>query len=176
MGVYPDCRDPETRHIATLRLVEIFQNSGPTSGKVQETARRIRTGIEEISPFIQRATRTVCPKCEDVCCISKHGYYNFEDLVYTHALGLKAPQHESGREDSDPCQFLSEKGCSMDRAVRPSGCNWYFCSSLLDHMEELPGYREFDDALREVAKLWMNMMEEFAKVPAPADICNDWQK
>jgi hypothetical protein len=165
MGVYPECGDPETRHIATLRLEEIFGDSGPTSEKVKETARRIRTGIEKISPFIQQATLTVCPKCEDVCCISKHGYYNFEDLVYMHALGLKAPQHEPGREDSDRCQFLSEKGCCMDRAVRPSGCNWYFCSPLLDHMEKMPGYQEFDDSLREVAELWMEMMEEFAKIP-----------
>jgi hypothetical protein len=165
MGEYPDCRNPDTRHLVTLRLGEIFRNSSRTSHKVKEIARRIRSGIEKINPFIQQATRTVCPKCEDVCCISKHGYYNFEDLVYMHALGLKAPQNESGREDSDPCQFLSEEGCSIDRAVRPSGCNWYFCDPLFDYMEEMPGYREFDDALKEVAELWMDMMEEFTSIP-----------
>jgi hypothetical protein len=168
MGEHPDCRDLETRHIVTLRLGGIFGNSNHTSQKVEEvktTAGRIRMAVEKISPFIQQATQTVCPKCNDVCCISKHGYYNFEDLVYMHALGLEVPQHKSGRADSDPCQFLSEKGCSMDRAVRPSGCNWYFCSALLDHMEEMPGYLEFDDALKEVAELWMKMMEEFTSIP-----------
>jgi hypothetical protein len=164
MGAYPDCRDPGTRRIVILRLGEIFGNSGNTSQKVREAARRTRAGIEKISPFIQQATQTVCPKCNDVCCLSKHGYYNFEDLVYMHALGLKVPQHEACRADSDPCQFLSEKGCSIDRTVRPSGCNWYFCSALLDHMEEMPGYREFDDALWEVAELWLEMMKEFAKI------------
>lgn len=176
MGAYPDCRDPETRHIVTLRLGEIFRNSGDSFQQVKEAARRARAGIEKITPFIQQATGTVCPKCDDVCCISKHGYYNFEDLVYMHALGLEAPQHDTGRADSDPCQFLSEKGCNMDRTVRPSGCNWYFCSALLDHMEEMQGYREFDDALKEVAQLWMNMMEEFTRISTPPAICNEWQE
>jgi hypothetical protein len=167
VGEYPDCRDPETRRIVTLRLGELFGNSNRTYQKVEEVkaaAGKIRMAIEKISPFIQQATETVCPKCNDVCCMSKHGYYNFEDLVYMHALGLKAPQHEASRADSDSCQFLSEKGCSMDRAVRPSGCNWYFCSPLLEHMEEMSGYREFDDALKEVAELWMKMMEGFARI------------
>jgi hypothetical protein len=164
MADYPDCRNPETRNIVTLQLAEILHHSSRTSRKVKEIARRIRAGIEKISPFIQQATGTVCPKCEDVCCISKHGYHNFEDLVYIHALGLKATHHESGRADSDPCQFLSENGCSMDRTVRPSGCNWYFCNPLLDYMEEMPGYREFDDALKEVAELWMSMMKEFTSI------------
>jgi hypothetical protein len=151
-----------------LRLGELFGNSNDASQKVKEVkvaAGTIRTAIEKINPFIQQATETICPKCREVCCISKHGYYSFEDLVYMHALGLQAPQHESGRADSDPCQFLSEKGCSMDRAARPSGCNWYFCGALLDHMEQMPGYREFDDALNEVAELWMKMMEDFKSIP-----------
>jgi hypothetical protein len=164
MGDHPDCGNPETRHIVTLRLREFFADSGNTSQKVTETARRIRAGVEKISPFIQHATATICPKCKDVCCISKHGYYNFEDLVYMHAIGLEAPQHNCGIADSDPCQFLSRNGCSMDRTVRPSGCNWYFCSALLDHMERMPGYREFDDTLKEVAELWMKMMEELKRI------------
>jgi len=31
-------------------------------------------------------------------------------------------------------------------------------------MEEMSGYREFDDALKEVAELWMKMMEGFARI------------
>jgi hypothetical protein len=170
MGEYPDCRDPDTRHFVALRLQELFHDSFHALQKVKETAGKIRKGIEEISPFIQQATGTVCPNCKDVCCINKHGYYNFEDLVYMHALGLKAPQHDFGSKDSGPCRFLSEKGCSMERAVRPSGCNWYFCVPLLEHMEEMPGYREFDDALGEVVKLWMEMIEEFTKISAPLTI------
>jgi len=176
MGAYPDCRNSDTRHLVILRLEEIFHNSNHRSEEVEElkaTAERIRMAVEKISPFIQQATQAVCPKCEDICCKSKHGYYNFEDLVYIHALGLKAPRHESGRADSDPCQFLSEKGCTMDRTVRPSGCNWYFCNALLDDMEEMPGYREFDDALREVAELWINMTEQFAKIASSSDIRNE---
>jgi len=176
MGAYPDCKNPYTRHLVTLRLAEIFHNSNHGSEEVEElkaTAEKIRIALEKISPIIQRATQAVCPKCEDICCISKHGYYNFEDLLYMHALGLQAPQHESGRADLDPCPFLSESGCRMDRSVRPSGCNWYFCNALLDDMEKMPGYREFDDALKEVAELWINMMEQFAKIAPSSDIRNE---
>ena len=165
MAEYPDCRDPHARHLTELRITEIFQNAGPASRKVREPARRIKAGIEKISPFIQQATRTICPECKEVCCINKHGYYDFEDLVYFHALDLEVPRHESGIEDAAPCRFLSAAGCRMERTLRPSGCNWYFCDPLLDHMEKMHGYAEFDDTLREVAEQWLEMMEEFESIP-----------
>ncbi len=158
----PDCRDRNIYNQAINRIEEVFQNNGNQLQKVNKLAQRIKHGINKVSPFIQQITQTVCPQCKDVCCISKHGYYNYEDLVYIHALGLKPPAYEFGRNDSDPCQFLSEKGCIMERATRPSGCNWYFCDSLFDNMEKRPGYQKFDDALREIAELWMEMIEEFA--------------
>lgn len=157
----PDCRDRSIYNQAINRLEEIFQNNSNQLQKVNELAQRIKHGINKVSPFIQEFTQIVCPQCKDVCCISKHGYYNYEDLVYIHALGLKPPVFEFGRKDSDPCQFLSEKGCIMERSIRPSGCNWYFCDSLFDLMEKRPEYQKFDDDLREIAELWMEMTEEF---------------
>ena len=82
MSEYPDYRNPNTCDTVTFRLEEIFRNADEKSQKVRKIARRIRIGIEEIDPFVQQATRSVCPKCRDVCCINKHGYYDFEDLVY----------------------------------------------------------------------------------------------
>lgn len=52
----------------------------------------------------------------------------------------------------------------MPRFVRPSGCNWYFCDSLLDHMEARSEYVEFDNDMRDVAELWLELMDEFARV------------
>ncbi|MDI6889496.1 MAG: hypothetical protein QMC83_00940 [Thermodesulfovibrionales bacterium] len=52
----------------------------------------------------------------------------------------------------------------MDRSVRLSGCNWYFCGPLFDHMEGRPDYGEFDDNLRDIADLWLELMDEFARV------------
>jgi hypothetical protein len=146
------------------QIEAIFHGQGHTLYRVKELAQRVREGIEKISPFIQQSTKAVCPNCADVCCVNKHGYYNYEDLVYIHALGLKPPDYDFERKDSTPCQFLTETGCVMDRSVRPSGCNWYLCGPLFDHMEGRANYGAFDNDLRDVAELWLELMDEFSRV------------
>jgi hypothetical protein len=156
-----DCRDLNTYNQAIHYLEKIFHKQGHKLQKIKELALKIKNEIEKISPFIQQNTRTVCPNCKEVCCISKHGYYNYEDLVYFYALGLSLPAYEFGRNDSDPCQFLTENGCSLERQFRPSGCNWYFCDPLLDYMEKQSDYQEFDMAMTNLAELWLKLIEEF---------------
>jgi hypothetical protein len=155
------CRDQNTYNQITRHLEEVFHNYWHELQKVRELALKIKTGIESINPLIQQNTQKICPDCKDVCCISKHGYYNYEDLVYIHALGLKPPDYEFGRSDPEPCQFLSEKGCSLERPFRPSGCNWYFCDSLLENIEKSPDYHLFDSSLGNIAELWLKLIEEF---------------
>jgi len=156
-----NCRDQLTYSQVIHFLQKTFSGHGDELIKIKHLAQKIREGIEKISPFIQQATRSVCPRCKDVCCISKHGYYTAEDLMYLTALGLKSPHMIFGRNDTDPCQYLFEHGCSMERSRRPSGCTWYFCESLLDYMEPQPAYRDFDDSLQDVAELWMEMVDVF---------------
>ena len=162
MSEHPDCRDLQIYNHVSLYLTESFNQYAYKFKTVKELARKIKEGIEEMNPFIQKNTRTVCPNCKEVCCISKHGYYNYEDLVYIHALGLRPPDNEFGRKDSEPCQFLNENGCSLERSIRPSGCNWYFCDSLFDYMEKQPDYQEFDMAMTNLAELWLKLLEEFS--------------
>jgi hypothetical protein len=164
MAEKPDCRDRDTYIRVILHLEDIFSKQVNGLQRVKTLAQKIKNGIEEISPFIQQTTLSVCPRCTDVCCISKHGYYNYEDLVYISALGLKLSSYEFGRKDSEPCQFLNRNGCSLKRSIRPSGCNWYFCDSLLEEMEQRAGYRAFDDSLLNVAHLWIEMIEEFSGI------------
>ena len=157
-------QDQDTYNQILNQVEDIFHNCDNELQRVKEIAQMIKEGVEDISPFIQQCTEVMCPVCKNVCCISKHGYYNREDLVYIHAIGLKPPDFEFGRKESDPCQFFSVTGCTLERSVRPSGCNWYFCESLLDYMEKRPDYQEFDDSLGDVATLWMGLMREFAQV------------
>jgi len=157
-------QDQDTYNQILNQVEDVFHNCDNELQRVKETAQMIREGIEKISPFIQQCTEVMCPVCKNVCCISKHGYYNREDLVYIHAIGLKPPDFEFGRKESDPCQFFSVTGCTLERSVRPSGCNWYFCESLLDYMEKRPDYQEFDDSMGDVATLWLELMREFAQV------------
>ena len=147
-----------------LLLEDTFLHRARELREVRELAHTIRIAFEKISPLIQRTTGTVCPNCTDVCCISKHGFYNYEDLIYLFALGLRPPPIDLHRNDRDPCQFLSEGGCSIERSIRPSGCNWYFCDPLLEVIEQTPDYREFDDSLRDLAEMWMKMIAEFSRI------------
>jgi hypothetical protein len=164
MREHPDCRDQDVYHKTSLFLENIFYSNRDNLQKVRLLAEHVRKGIKKINFFVQQGTGNVCPGCKDICCISKHGYYNFEDLVYLHALGLKPPAPEFGKNESDPCRFLTQNGCSLERPFRPSGCNWYFCEALFDVMEKMPEYHQFDDDLKGIAKLWMEMMDEFHSV------------
>lgn len=160
----PIHHDPAQYHQVTRSIEEIFHEQEHKLQRVRELAQMVKEGIEKISPFIQQGTEAVCPNCMEVCCVNKHSYYNYEDLVYINALGLKPPDYDFERKDSTPCRFLSERGCILDRSVRPSGCNWYFCGLLFDHIESRPEYPKFDDDLRDIAELWLELMEEFARV------------
>ncbi|MEW6584467.1 MAG: hypothetical protein AB1442_02520 [Nitrospirota bacterium] len=143
-------------------LARFFRIHDREVRNVRRLAREIHDRLDEISPFVENVTRRVCPSCRDVCCISEHGFYSSEDIVYMYALGLEPPLPDFSRNDSDPCRFLSANGCVMARRVRPSGCNWYFCESLFDNMETQRDYQMFDDALAEIAALWLKMVEEFS--------------
>ncbi len=145
-----------------MTIEDFFEYHKEDLGKVRQLAFKIREKIKIISPFIEQHTSKACPDCAKVCCINKHAYYEYEDLIYVHALGLRPPALVR-MNDEEPCQFLSPSGCELDRTVRPSGCNWYFCGGLYDLMEKSPGtaYSEFDDSLRELAEMWMDMSSEF---------------
>lgn len=125
-------------------------------------AEKIKSLIDEIDPLIQENTSVVCPSCEKVCCINRHAYYELEDLIYIYALGLREPSYKKGIKDTDPCQFLTPKGCSIQRHSRPFRCNWYFCEALLKNMEEgnARSYRKIVNLMEEILKTRRDMIEK----------------
>jgi len=146
------------------KIRDLFQSYKEDLVGVSELARQIRAKIGIVDAFIQQHTSVVCPECRKVCCINKHAYYGCDDLIYIQALGLE-PHTREIRTDHEPCQFLSATGCRLDRTVRPSGCNWYFCDALYDSMEKAPEkeYADFDASLQELADLWMELGTEFRR-------------
>ncbi|MEW6107947.1 MAG: hypothetical protein AB1632_02090 [Nitrospirota bacterium] len=145
-------------------IEEIFQDHINELGIVIDISVKVKEKIRSIDSFIQKNTSVVCNKCKKVCCINQHSYYNCEDLVYIYALGLKPREYEQN-DDSGPCRFLSCEGCCLERAIRPSGCNWYFCDSLYATMEQTPRreYNDFDESMLELAELWMELINEFLR-------------
>ncbi|MFZ2197851.1 MAG: hypothetical protein WAV13_08975 [Thermodesulfovibrionales bacterium] len=146
------------------KIRDFFYSNKENLVRVRELAQQVRAMISIIDTFIQLHTSAICPECRKVCCVNKHGHCGCDDLIYMHALGLE-PRILEQRADYEPCQFLEPGGCRLDRTVRPSGCNWYFCDALYDSMEKAPGkkYAEFDSSLQELADLWMELGAEFRR-------------
>jgi hypothetical protein len=121
----------------------------------RKIAKELKNKFEEISPFIQKHTSQVCPICEKVCCVNKHGYYDKDDIIIISALGIEVPEYQHDRSDLDPCRFLKKEGCSLQRWKRPFRCTWYFCSPLLENMQEDNSriYREFIESLRKLISI-----------------------
>ncbi|HDH00812.1 MAG TPA: hypothetical protein ENG80_03255 [Nitrospirae bacterium] len=101
-----------------------------------ELANELKLAFSAVSPFIEKHTSIVCPACEKVCCIDKHGRYDNNDLVFLGPLGADISHNPSGREETDPCRFLDEKGCSRERWQRPFRCTFFFCDALLESLED----------------------------------------
>ena len=151
-----------TRTLGHIR--KIFYTQGEKLQKVQEIAAQFNKNIKKIIPLIEPVTQTICSSCRNVCCIRKHGFFNKEDLIYFSALGVTPPYIDFDGKDEEPCQFLSRNGCVLDRSFRPSGCNWFFCAALLEHLEKKDDWIIFDDSFSRLAELWIQMIEEFSSI------------
>jgi len=144
------------------RIEGVFLRHLDGLARVLDISRRIRARIEEIDAFIEESSSEVCSRCEKKCCIDRYSYYNCDDLIYIYALGLR-PLPRAGSDSSGACHFLSAGGCTLERAVRPSGCNWHFCDALTRRMRGAPGsaYGDFGDSMEEMMELWMELIREF---------------
>jgi len=133
------------------------------SSELFNNAMEFKKAIETIDVFIQTHTAEVCPHCRNVCCINRHCYYDYEDLIYIRALGLEPPACKEEVLDTDCCQFLSAAGCTIERSLRPFRCNWYFCGALLKHMEDgaAKPYRQFIREFQKIIELKKTMVDTF---------------
>ena len=131
--------------------------------KLFNNAMLLKNAIEAIDVFIQGHTAEVCPHCRNVCCINRHSYYDYADLIYIQALGLEPPAYKEDVRDTDCCQFLSATGCTIERSLRPFRCNWYFCGALLKSMEDgaAKPYRKFIKEFQKIIELKKTLMDTF---------------
>lgn len=102
----------------------------------KELAQQLKEAFDLVSPFIEKHTAIVCPDCENLCCMDRHGRYDGNDLVFLGALGADTSQDACGREETDGCRYMMETGCSLERWKRPYRCTYFFCNPLLKSMED----------------------------------------
>jgi len=126
-----------------------------------EIARELKGILDAVSPFIEKHTALICPLCEKVCCINKHGDHTKDDIYFLEALGIRVPSVEPERKDTDPCRFLAANGCSLDRWERPFRCTWFFCDPLLQSMKDNgKAYREFVNSLNMLILVRQKLIEK----------------
>ena len=129
--------------------------------KQKELANELKNAFDAVSPFIEKHTSIVCPTCETVCCINKHGNYDNNDRVFIEALGMEVPRYSPDRKDTDPCRFLKEHGCSLERWVRPYRCTFFFCDLLLKSLEgdNAKLFRAFTEFLKHLVSVRQQLLE-----------------
>lgn len=116
---------------------------------------RLISAYDAVSAFIEKHTQALCPDCETVCCIDRHGTYEKEDRALLRALDVEPAPDAPKDADTEPCRFLTRNGCRLPRIMRPFRCTWYFCSRLLEEMphDNSKKYREFVAALGRLQRL-----------------------
>jgi hypothetical protein len=150
------------------RIESLFTAHKTEFRRAGELGREAAEIIGRLDPFVEAHTSSVCPRCTEVCCVNRHSYHTHEDSIYLCALGEEVPPYDLTVGDSAPCQFLGRRGCTIARPLRPHRCNSYFCTPLLEHMEngDVKGYRSFVESMKMLTHTRMEMLRVFAETAA----------
>ncbi|HEY3268777.1 MAG TPA: hypothetical protein VGM37_17810 [Armatimonadota bacterium] len=129
----------------------------------RRTQRAIR---EQFEPF----TDSHCPTCPDPCC-RKPARVDDRDVLLAESLGYALPPGDPAADraeaavqllqigtvspfNSEPCDYLLERGCAFPPDLRPLGCTTYVCK----FMERDMSSRE----LREIKRLGKRLEDQRA--------------
>ncbi|MGC2062952.1 MAG: hypothetical protein WA610_08230 [Thermodesulfovibrionales bacterium] len=147
--------------ISSIR--ETFSVDSEGLREIRDLSQEVATLVLSMESVQQRACAAVCPECTSVCCINRHAYHEHEDIVYLAALGERMPSYNAEVFDTEPCQFLGNAGCTISRHLRPHRCNAYFCTPMLEYLENRPAseYRKFIYDLERITRKREEMLEEF---------------
>jgi hypothetical protein len=138
-----------------------YRQNKTVSGDTAETALELKDAFHLVSPFIEKHTTLVCPECEQICCADKHGRYDKHDLLFLNALGIAVPDLETERKETDACRYISRRGCTLERWLRPFRCTFFFCDALLKSLEQDNAklYRAFTDYFSHLTMLRQKLLK-----------------
>ncbi|MBI5073790.1 MAG: hypothetical protein HZB62_01255 [Nitrospirae bacterium] len=153
--------------IGTDKIPLIFSKHGTELQSTRHAAEKAEETIEAISLIIESHTARVCPDCRSVCCVNRHSRFDYSDVIFMSSLGREIPADDPAVEFTDPCRFLGARGCLRKRSERPYRCTWFFCSPLIEVIEEqmpLAEHRKFMKMLRRITELRTEMIMSFETV------------
>ena len=131
-----------------------------------QIARDIRNRLESIFGTLDDLGRITCPKCPDVCCLSANPWYDLRDLIFLHLNQLPIPRTQTIPGTKDTCCYISHRGCTLSRIIRPWICTWYLCPAQTAYTRKSNegGRQPLSRALGEVKALRKDLEDEFIRV------------
>ena len=134
-------------------------NTEPDS--MNDLANEIKEAFNTVSPFIEKHTAIVCPECKNLCCKDKHGRHDKDDIKFLKAINEPIPPEQTDLDESGPCRYISEKGCYIERYLRPFRCTHFFCDPLLRSLknDNAKLYSAFVDYLQHLISIRQKLLD-----------------
>ncbi len=103
------------------------------------------------------------PQCDDNCCTASRVWFEYRDLLFFHLLELEIPPGQTRADLSQGCRYLTPRGCSQPRLIRPWRCSWYLCQAQVDLLAARPprDQRRLSGAVRTILDNRQIMAEAF---------------
>ena len=145
------------------KIRQAMDLDGDRARKIVEIALGIKETYTDLEPYFRRFIEPFCAKCATPCCVNRHGYPDFEDLIFFNATGRQMNDFDFSCNDTDACQYLGDSGCILSRCVRSYRCTWYFCDEVLDAFKSRDdkAFKKFEYLTKRLASQRMTLIREF---------------
>ena len=123
----------------------------------------IKESFIELDSYFLKITKQKCRFCIDHCCVNRHGFPDFEDLIVRRSMKLSLLEYDFSVIDTKDCQFLGKTGCILKRFERSYRCSWYFCDEVFDYFEknDQKAFLQFEDGLFKIGQKRQKLLRDF---------------
>ena len=129
-------------------------------------ARRVRSRLETIFELLDGLCAATCSRCPDPCCLTASPWYDFRDLIFLHLNRLAITLTQPIEVYRTACRFLSSRGCTLPRSIRPWICTWYLCPVQTANLKKrrLDQYETFNRTIQEIKRCRRQMENAFVRI------------
>ncbi len=129
---------------ATIRI--LFTKNKEVLSDVAALARDLKKTYEALDQYFTAYTEPFCRLCLNPCCVNRHGFPDFEDLVIFEAMGRRDTIFDYRAKETDVCQYLGKDGCMLPRCHRSYRCTWYLCDKVCERFafDHSLAFRQFE--------------------------------
>ena len=132
----------------------------------RQSARETRIRLESIFSSLDDLCLMTCPRCPDVCCLSASPWYDLRDLIFLHLNQLSIPLTQPISGFKETCCYLSHKGCTLPRIIRPWICTWYLCPAQTANLKKrsINRWQALSRVLGNIKARRKKMEDEFIRI------------